>query len=156
MLNAARGDWQAAAADFARSRAMHLAIPNPYGAMLQTYRLGEAKVALGELEAAHLLLAEAHAKAEELRRERMTRRTGFALAGVLRGLGRLAEARPLYEQSLQGARGRGSGFDQARVHDAMATLADTEGRSAEAEEHRAASRAIRRRNGLDDEEGGTA
>jgi hypothetical protein len=38
----------------------------------------------------------------------------------------------------------------------MAELADTEGRTAEAEEHRAASRAIRRRNGLDDEEVGTA
>ncbi|MGY5124128.1 hypothetical protein [Streptomyces nigrescens] len=156
MLNGVRGDWDAAAADFVRSRDMHLAIPNPYGAMLQIYRLGEARAALGELEAAHLLLSEAHARAVELRRERMTRRTGFALAGVLRRLGRTEEARPLYEQSLQGACGRGSGFDQARVHDAMAALAEAEGRSAEAAEHRAASRLIRRRNGLDDEEGGTA
>ncbi len=105
-----------------------MAIPNPYGAMLQTYRLGEARAALGELETAYTLLSEAHAKAVELRRERMTRRTGFALAGVLCGLGRGEEAWPLYEQSLQGARGRGSGFDQARVHDAMTALAETEGR----------------------------
>jgi tetratricopeptide (TPR) repeat protein len=155
MLNGVRGEWDAAAADFVRSRDMHLAIPNPYGAMLQTYRLGEARAALGELEAAHLLLSEAHARAVELRRERMTRRTGFALAGVLRRLGRTEEARPLYEQSLQGACGRGSGFDQARVHDAMAELAEAEGRSAEAAEQRAASRVIRQRNGLDDEAGGT-
>ncbi|MGP2438478.1 hypothetical protein [Streptomyces sp. JW3] len=156
MLKSAGGDWQSAATDFARSRDMHLAIPNPYGAMLQTYRLGEARAALGDLETAYALLSEARAQAVELRRERMTRRTGFALAGVLCGLGRTEEARPLYEQSLRGAHGRGSGFDQARVHDAMTVLAETEGRDAEAAEHRAASRAIRRRNGLDDEEGGTA
>ncbi|MFD7169801.1 tetratricopeptide repeat protein [Streptomyces violascens] len=156
MLKSAGGDWHAAAAEFARSRDMHLAIPNPYGAMLQTYRLGEARAALGELETAYTLLSEARAQAGELRRERMTRRTGFALAGVLCRLGRTDEARPLYEQSLQGARGRGSGFDQARVHDAMTALAETQGRDAEAAEHREASRDIRRRNGLDDEEGGPA
>jgi hypothetical protein len=38
----------------------------------------------------------------------------------------------------------------------MTVLAETEGRDAEAAEHREASRDIRRRNGLDDEEGGTA
>ena len=156
MLKSAGGDWESAAADFARSRDMHLAVPNPYGAMLQTYRLGEARAALGELETAYTLLSEARAKAVELSRERMTRRTGFALAGVLCRLGRTDEARPLYEQSLQGACGRGSGFDQARVHDGMATLAETEGRDDEAAEHREASRDIRRRNGLDDDEGGTA
>ncbi|MEU8967987.1 hypothetical protein AB0D11_01715 [Streptomyces monashensis] len=151
MLNGVRGDWQGAALDFARSRDMNLAIVNPYGVMLQTYRLGEAKAALRELEAAYRLLSEAHASAVELGRERMTRRTGFALAGVLRELGRTDEARPLFEQSLHAARRRGSGFDQARIHDAMAELADTEGQTAEAEGHRAASRAIRQRNGLDDE-----
>jgi len=156
MLKSAGGDWRSAAADFARSRDMHLANQNPYGAMLQTYRLGEARAALGELETAYTLLSEAHAEAAKLRRERMTRRTGFALAGVLCRLGRTQEARPLYEQSLQGALGRGSGFDQARVHDAMTVLAETEGRAAEAAEHREASRDIRRRNGLDDEEDGTA
>jgi tetratricopeptide (TPR) repeat protein len=151
MLNGVRGDWQGAALDFARSRDMNLAIANPYGVMLQTYRLGEAKAALRELEAAYRLLSEAHASAVELGRERMTRRTGFALAGVLRELGRTDEARPLFEQSLHAARRRGSGFDQARIHDAMAELADTQGQTAEAEGHRAASRAIRQRNGLDDE-----
>ncbi|MFR9724345.1 NB-ARC domain-containing protein [Streptomyces sp. MS19] len=156
MLRSVSGDWRAAAADFARSREMHLAIPNPYGAMLQTYRLGEARAALGEAEAAYTLLSEAHAGAAELRRERMTRRTGFALAGVLCALGRTEEARPLYEQSLRSARGRGSGFDQARVHDAMTGLAEAEGRAGEAAEHRAAARDIRRRNGLDDgQEDGT-
>ncbi|MET9773228.1 AAA family ATPase [Streptomyces sp. NPDC006367] len=148
MLDGARGEWASAAAEFARSRRMHLAIPNPYGAMLQTYRLGEARAKLGELEEAYELLAEAHGLAVAQERERMTRRTGFALAGVLCRLGRTAQARPLYEESLRAARRRRSGFDQARVHEAMAELAQSEGRSAEAAEHRAAVRDIRRHNGL--------
>ncbi|MEU8958553.1 hypothetical protein AB0C93_30135 [Streptomyces sp. NPDC048518] len=148
MLNGARGEWNAAVADFARSRDVHLAIANPYGAMLQTYRMGEARLELGELEAAHLLLADAHAEAVTQRRERMSRRTGFALAGVLTRLGRTDEARRLYEQSLAGARERRSDFDQARVHDALGRLEDAAGRGAQAAEHRAAAHDIRRRNGL--------
>ncbi|MFF2409566.1 NB-ARC domain-containing protein [Streptomyces sp. NPDC058092] len=148
MLNSARGDWNAAAADFARSRDVHLAIDNSYGVMLQTYRLGQASAELGDLEAATRLLSEAHAAAVAQDRERMSARTGFALGGVLRQLGRTAEARPLYEQSLAAARRRGSDFDQARILDAFAELAQAEGLSAEAGEHRAAAEAIRRRNGL--------
>ncbi|MEV8017535.1 hypothetical protein AB0O76_14565 [Streptomyces sp. NPDC086554] len=148
MLKGARGDWAAAVGDFANSRDVHRAIPNPYGVMLQTYRMGEARMRLGETDAAYALLAEAHEAAREQVRERMTRRTGFALAGALRRLGRGPEAQRLYEEALQGARGRGSGFDQARVHDAMADLAAEEGRSGDAEEHREAAHEIRRRNGL--------
>lgn len=148
MLNGARGEWAAAASDFARSRDVHLAIPNPYGAMLQTYRMGEARLKLGEVETAHRLLTEAHAEAVTLRRERMSRRTGFALAGALARLGRTDEARRLYEQSLEGARKRRSGFDQARVHDALGRLEEAAGRGAQAAEHRAAAHDIRRRNGL--------
>ncbi|WP_406385704.1 tetratricopeptide repeat protein [Streptomyces sp. NBC_01618] len=148
MLNSARGDWNAAAADFARSRDVHLAIDNSYGVMLQTYRLGQASAELGDPEAATRLLSEAHAAAVAQGRERMSARTGFALGAVLRQLGRTAEARPLYEQSLAAARRRGSGFDQARIRDAFAELAQAEGLSAEAGEHRAAAEAIRRRNGL--------
>jgi tetratricopeptide (TPR) repeat protein len=148
MLNGARGEWRTAAADFARSRDVHLAISNAYGVMLQTYRMGEAQAELGELETALRLLSEAHAAAEALHRERMIGRTGFALAGVQRRLGRGDEARRRYEQSLQGARRRRSGFDQARIHDAMADLAEAEGRDTEAGEHRAAALEIRRRNGL--------
>ncbi|MEU1150252.1 tetratricopeptide repeat protein [Streptomyces sp. NPDC005863] len=148
MLNGARGEWAAAVADFARSRDVHLAIANPYGAMLQTYRMGEARLELGELDVAHLLLADAHAEAVAQRRERMSRRTGFALAGVLTRLGRTDEARRLYEQSLEGARERRSDFDQARVHDALGRLEEAAGRDAQAAEHRAAAHDIRRRNGL--------
>ncbi|MGA4838747.1 AAA family ATPase [Streptomyces sp. G45] len=151
MLNGARGQWSAAAADFERSRDLHRAIPNPYGAMLLTYRLGEARAELGDLETAHRLLSDAHERAAELGRERMTRRTGFALAGVLRRLGRTQESRPLYELSLRAARRRGSGFDEARVHEAMAALAQSEGRTADAADHRAAALGIRRRNGLSGE-----
>ncbi|WP_210577934.1 ATP-binding protein [Streptomyces sp. GESEQ-4] len=148
MLNGARGEWAAAVSDFARSRDVHLAIPNPYGAMLQTYRMGEAQLKLGELETAHRLLAEAHAEAVTQRRERMSRRTGFALAGVLTRLGHTDEARRLYEESLEGARKRRSDFDQARVHDALGRLEEAAGRGDRAAEHRAAAHDIRRRNGL--------
>ncbi|MGW0756029.1 hypothetical protein ACWD1Y_05990 [Streptomyces sp. NPDC002814] len=148
MLNGARGEWAAAVSDFARSRDVHLAIPNPYGAMLQTYRMGEAQLKLGDLETAHRLLAEAHAEAVTQRRERMSRRTGFALAGVLTRLGHTDEARRLYEQSLEGARERRSDFDQARVHDALGRLEEAAGRGDRAAEHRAAAHDIRRRNGL--------
>ncbi|MFJ6661869.1 tetratricopeptide repeat protein [Streptomyces sp. NPDC091377] len=148
MYEGARGAWATAAAQFARSLEMHQAIPNPYGAMLQTYRLGEARARLGELEAALELLTEAHEDAVAQQRERMARRTGFALAGVLCRLGRTVEGRQLYEQSLEAARRRRSGSDQARVLDAMAELAQAEGRSGEAVDHRTAAHEIRRRNGL--------
>ncbi|WP_406156894.1 tetratricopeptide repeat protein [Streptomyces sp. NBC_01005] len=148
MLCSARGDWNAAAADFTSSREVHLAIDNAYGAMLQTYRLGEANAKLGDLDEAARLLTEAHDAAVAQHRARLSARTGFALGGVLRRLGRTDEARVLYERSLDGARQRGSGFDEARVLDALAELAGTEGAGAAAGEHRAAAEAIRRRNGL--------
>nr|WP_329586696.1 tetratricopeptide repeat protein [Streptomyces sp. NBC_01362] len=148
MLSSARGDWNAAAADFTSSREVHLAIDNAYGAMLQTYRLGEANAKLGDLDEAARLLTEAHDAAVAQHRARLSARTGFALGGVLRRLGRTDEARVLYERSLDGARQRGSGFDEARVLDALAELAGTEGAGAAAGEHRAAAEAIRRRNGL--------
>ncbi|GAB7061967.1 hypothetical protein JCM12681A_36770 [Streptomyces mexicanus] len=149
MLCGVRGEWGPAATEFARSREMHLEIGNSYGAMLQTYRLGQAQEKLGDLEAACELLTEAHEMALAQGRERMSRRTGFALAGVLCRLGRTDRARPLYEESLRAARRRRSGFDEARVHDALAELAQGEGRTAEAAEHRTAARDIRRHNGLD-------
>ncbi|MEU9759126.1 tetratricopeptide repeat protein [Streptomyces sp. NPDC047985] len=148
MLNSARGDWNAAISDFARSREVHRAIPNPYGALLQTYRMGQASAELGDLEEAYRLLTEAHEAAVADHRERMTARTGFVLGGVLRRLGRTHEARRLYGQALERARQRGSDVEQVRVLDAFAELAHDEGRDTEAEEHRAAADAIRNRNGL--------
>ncbi|WP_306318994.1 MULTISPECIES: hypothetical protein [unclassified Streptomyces] len=148
MLKGAQGHWADAVTDFAASRDVHRVISNPYGVMLQTYRMGEALARLDDTEGAHRLLAEAHASAREQGRARMTLRTGFALAGVLARLDRRDEARVLYEESLDGARGRGSGFDEARVRDAMADLAVADGRHGEAEEHRRAAHEIRHRNGL--------
>jgi tetratricopeptide (TPR) repeat protein len=149
MLHSVRGDWEAAAGDFAKSREVHRSIPNPYGVLLQTYRLGEAKTRLGELAEAERLLAEAHEQAETDGRERLTARTGFALGHVLRPLGRTEEARRLYQESLDAARARGADSDEARVLDAFAELAAEEGHAEEAEQHRAAARAIRQRQGLD-------
>ncbi|MFF4175619.1 tetratricopeptide repeat protein [Streptomyces sp. NPDC001750] len=148
MLNSARGDWNAAIGDFARSRELHRMIPNPYGVLLQTYRMGQASAELGDLEEAERLLTEAHDAAVADHRERMTARTGFVLGGVLRRLGRTDEARRLYGEALARARERGSEFEQVRVLDAFAELTRDEGRDTEAEEHRAAADAIRNRNGL--------
>ncbi len=152
MLHSVLGEWEAAAADFARSREVHAAISNAYGVMLQTYRLGQARAELGDLEGAARLLAEARDAAEASRRGRMTARTGFALAHVLRRLGQGERARRLYQESLDAARGRGSDFDEARVLDALAALAREEGRPEEAQDHRAAAAAVRRRNGLEQEQ----
>ncbi|RBM12661.1 tetratricopeptide repeat protein [Streptomyces sp. PT12] len=147
MLHAAQGRWEAAADAYERARLVHEEISNAYGVMLQTYRLGEAVAALGDTERAAALLGEAHEAARELKRTRMTARTGFALGGVLRTLGRREEARGLYEAALEGARDRGSTFDEARVLDALAELAEESGNAAEATTHREAARALRARNG---------
>ncbi|CAL9499421.1 hypothetical protein SUDANB145_03386 [Streptomyces sp. enrichment culture] len=148
MLKGARGEWRAALDDFAGSRDLHRAIPNPYGVLLQTYRMGEASAKTGDLEAAHRLLSEAYSGFVEQGRERLIGRSAFALAGVLHRLGRADEARALYVQALGRADRRRSGFDLARVHDALAELDAAEGNVAEAEEHRAEARSLRRRDGL--------
>ncbi|MCT2590799.1 hypothetical protein LHJ74_12900 [Streptomyces sp. N2-109] len=150
MLLSAQGDWAGAAELFRASRETHRAIPNPYGVMLQTYRLGQATAELGRLEQAAELLEEAHATAAALDRARMTARTGFALAGVLRRIGQPARARELYLESLGSARARGSGQDEARTLDALAALAQEDGNEAEAREHREAARAARERNTADE------
>ncbi|MFI6682804.1 NB-ARC domain-containing protein [Streptomyces sp. NPDC050485] len=148
MLKGARGEWSAALADFTVSRDMHRAIPNPYGVLLLTYRMGEANAKVGDLETAHRLLSEAHTGFVAQHRERLIGRSAFALAGVLHRLGRTSEARELYQQALGRAGRRRSGFDRARVHDALADLDTAEGNVADAEEHRTAAQALRRRNGL--------
>lgn len=148
MLKAARGEWDEALADFTVSRDMHRAIPNPYGDVLQTYRMGEASAKTGDMEGARRLLSEAHAGFVAKGRERLIGRSAFALAGVLYRLGRTDEARELYQRSLGQADKRRSGSDLARVHDALAELDTAEGHLAEAEEHRVAAQTFRRRNGL--------
>lgn len=148
MLKGALGQWSSALDDFTGSRDLHQAIPNPYGILLQTYRMGEANAKAGDLEAARRLLSEAHAGFVAKKRERLIGRSAFALAGVLHQLGRPDEARALYEESLGRADRRRSGFDLARVHDALADLDTAEGRLTEAEAHRTTARTLRRRNGL--------
>nr|WP_308802039.1 tetratricopeptide repeat protein [Streptomyces polyasparticus] len=151
MLHGRRGEWQQALAEYSAARDVHRGLSNSeYGVMLQTYRMGEARSKLGDLETARSLLEEAHAGISAQRRERMTGRSAFLLAGVVRGLGDPAGARRLYQQSLDSARRRNSGFDLLRIHDALAELGEEEGRLAEAEEHRTAARAIRQRSGLDE------
>ena len=147
MLHQARGDRAAAAADFEAARRMHEAIPNPYGVMLMTYRLGQAVAGLGEDERAAALLEDAHVLARDLRRERMTARTGVALAGVLRRLGQGDRAHTLYMAALESARKRKSAYDEARILGSLAALAEEAGDLAEAQRHRRLADALRRDNG---------
>ncbi|MDT0266514.1 hypothetical protein RM844_09410 [Streptomyces sp. DSM 44915] len=147
MLHGRRGDWQSAAADFAEARQVHRDIDNAYGVLLQTYRLGEALAALGEYQRAAELLTQAHRLAAEQHRERLLGRTGLALAGVLRRLGRPAEARARYEAALANARARGATYEEARVLRAFAELAAEQGESAEAATLRAAAKRIEARHG---------
>lgn len=146
-LRMAQGEWHDAAVDFEAARERHLAIPNGYGVLLLTYRLGQAVAALGELERAAGLLEQAHATAREDGRERLTARTGFALGGVLQRLGRTDEARGLYAASLTSARERGADLDATLTLDALARLAEETGDETGAREHRAEAAALRGRHG---------
>ncbi|MGW1296062.1 regulator [Streptomyces sp. NPDC002533] len=147
-LNGVRGDWATAAGDFEESRDLHRAIPNPYGEMLLTYRLGQARAALGEPEAAVSLLTLAHGMAREQERVRMTGRTALALGEALRTAGRTADARELLGSALDISRARGSDVAAAGVLDALALLADDEGRPEEAAERRSEAESLRRSHGL--------
>ncbi len=149
MLSSAQGDWASAAADFEASGRIHIEIENDYGAMLQTYRLGQALAELGESELprAITLLEQAHAQAREDGRARMAARTGFELGRVLHRVGRRDEARALYEAALVGARQRGSGREEVRSLEALADLADETGAPDTARQHRAAADAVRERGG---------
>jgi hypothetical protein len=148
MFCSVRGDWAGAAAHFEASRRVHTEIGNRYGVLLQTYRLGEAAAALGQPERAAALLTECHDEAEAMGRERITARTGSALAGVLAGLGRADEARELYQAALVSARVRHAEAEECAVLDALGDLAEKSGRGDEAVAHRAAARIVRERNGL--------
>jgi tetratricopeptide (TPR) repeat protein len=147
-LRGAKGDWDGAVADFTGALEVHVSIGNDYGVALLSYRLGEAFALLGETARAADLLQQAHSMMSRLGRERMTARTGFALAGVLRGLGQADRARELYAFALDSARGRGSEFDEARVLDALAALADETGDSAAGQDYRDRAAEIRERNGV--------
>ncbi|CAM5235795.1 ATP-binding protein [Streptomyces sp. JUS-F4] len=147
-LSGVRGDWASAVQDFEESRDLHRAIPNPYGEMLLTYRLGEAHLKLGDPETAADLLSLAHTTALTQGRARMTGRTGLALGQALCQVGRTAEARGFVEASLDAARGRKSDLGAAGALDVLARIADDEGNTGEAEEHRNAAEELRRRHGL--------
>ncbi|OCC12852.1 hypothetical protein [Streptomyces sp. PTY087I2] len=148
MLKGARGDWPSAVREFEECLDLHLAIPNPYGEMLLRYRLGEAHLKLGDPEPAVRLLRPAHSMARTQGRARMTGRTGLALGQALRLIGRMAEARRFVEASLDAARDRKSDIGAADVLDVLAQVADDEGNTAEAEEHRNAAQELRQRHGL--------
>ncbi len=143
---AVQGRWEQAVPDYQESLRIHQEIDNPYGAMLLTYLLGEAAWGLGRVEQADTLLTAAHTAAKgQKNRERMTARTGFALAHVKRAAGLFDAAEELYEASLAAARARASTFDEVRVLDALAALADDRGATDAARAHRTQAEAIRRR-----------
>ncbi|MFE7528164.1 NB-ARC domain-containing protein [Kitasatospora sp. NPDC057542] len=142
-LASVQGDWAAAVPDFEAARAEHLAIGNTYGAMLQTYLLGRAALALGDPGRAVTLLTEAHRVATELRRARMASRTAFELATALRAAGRPEEAAPHYRAALDGARARHSAADELRVLDALADFHQELGEAERAAGYRAEAERLR-------------
>ncbi|MGW0531192.1 tetratricopeptide repeat protein [Streptomyces sp. NPDC003032] len=147
MLSSARDDWAAAAADFEASGRIHTEIGNAYGAMLQTYRLGQAVLELGEPDRAATLLARAHAEAHALGRARMTGRTGFELGRALARLGRFDEAATLFDSALAAARQRGSAKEELRTLRALTALAEEAGDAARAREFHARAEEVRVRGG---------
>ncbi|MBV2156522.1 tetratricopeptide repeat protein [Kitasatospora sp. SUK 42] len=142
-LASVQNDWAAAIPDFEAARAEHLAIDNRYGAMLQTYLLGRAALALGDPDRAVTLLTEAHEVATELRRDRMISRTAFELGTALWTAGRPAEAEPHYRAALAGARARQSSTDQLRVLDRLAAFHEELGEAEEAAGYRAEAARLR-------------
>ncbi|GAA1411829.1 hypothetical protein GCM10009639_63690 [Kitasatospora putterlickiae] len=146
-LASVRGDWAAAVPDFEAAREEHRAIGNAYGVMLQTYLLGRAAVALGELPHAIDLLTEAHTSARALGRERMTARTGFELGSALRAAARWPEAARLYEAALTAARDRRSPGDELRVLEALTALSEETADTEAATTYRAAADALRIQEG---------
>ncbi|MEU8888295.1 tetratricopeptide repeat protein [Streptomyces sp. NPDC048442] len=146
-LLAVQEQWAESVPYFEESRRIHHEIGNAYGAMLQTYLLGRSAQGMGDPGLAATLLGEAHTAARALGRERMTARTGFALGGVLHGLGRTDEARKLYEAALDSAQLRHSTFDEARVHEALAALATDTGDTERAAAHAGSAAAIRKAAG---------
>ncbi|AYN38869.1 hypothetical protein D9753_08010 [Streptomyces dangxiongensis] len=147
LLKSAQRDWTGATADFEAARQVHAAIENAYGVLLQTYLLGRTALSQGEPERAVALLSTAHSMAREQDRERMTSRAGFELGRALRRAGRAAEAGGLVRAALVNARERGSTFDEARVLEELAALADELGETAEAEEYRTAAQLLAARSG---------
>ncbi|NML52578.1 tetratricopeptide repeat protein [Streptomyces sp. R302] len=142
LLKGETGDLTGAAEDFEASRAIHLAIGNRYGAMLQTYLLGKNALRRGAHEEAVAHLEQAHEGMVELERERMTARTGFELGRALRLTGRHEEALPLATAALASARARASRTDEVRVLRELALVAEAYGDPSGAEEHRAEARRI--------------
>lgn len=148
-LCGARGKWGEAVTNFKKALRVSEEIGNSYGVMHLSYRLGEAAAKLGEPQQAVEWLERAHRMAEdEELSDRLFARIGFALGGVLHGLGQVTRVHELYAESLKSAQSRHSDFDQLRVLDALATLADEVGNAAAAQNYRAAAKKIRGKNGV--------
>ncbi|MCS0637491.1 hypothetical protein NX801_17830 [Streptomyces sp. LP05-1] len=143
----AHAEWARAAQCFQSSRAIHLALENAYGVLVQTYRWGEVAARLGDLERAAALLTEAYASAAADRRGRLTGRIQYALAGVEARRGHREEAGAHYLAALDRARARRAGREEERVLIALAGYAEEGGDPAGAERYRELARAVRERNG---------
>ncbi|MDT9687788.1 NB-ARC domain-containing protein [Streptomyces sp. P9(2023)] len=118
-----RGDWAGSIPDFLAARRLHEEIPNPYGAMLQTYLLARSYRESGEWDTALAHAEQAHAAADGLKRARMTARTGLERGRALHALGRREEAAPLYEAALSSARERHAAREETEILELIAALA---------------------------------
>ncbi|MFI5755208.1 tetratricopeptide repeat protein [Streptomyces sp. NPDC051569] len=142
------GQWDGAVECFGRSRAIHLAIGNPYGALLQGFLLGRTLRTAGRLAEAESELTGALDQARELDRSRVIARSAAELGRVRRALGRPDQAVAALREALAVEERRGSTYDEATLHEELAELARETGDTEAAEEHRARARALRDQAGV--------
>ncbi|WP_073808702.1 ATP-binding protein [Kitasatospora sp. CB01950] len=148
--DAAREHFDAALADFAEARAVHLAIGNAYGAALQTYQCAKAEAAADDQAAAAELFDRAHRLFAAMPgRGRIAARARSGLGRALLRAGRCTDAEPHLTAALADAEERGSTFDEARIRTDLATLADRTDRPREAAAHRARAAELRATHGGD-------
>ncbi|MFE3598483.1 tetratricopeptide repeat protein [Streptomyces sp. NPDC059142] len=134
---------------FERSRALHAALPNPYGVLLQSLLLGRTLRAAGRSAEAGEELETALALAREEDHPRMIGRTAAELGRTYRDAGRPERAFAAYEEALDQERRRESTYDQAVLHEELAALAEEAGDRERAEEHRGSARELRVRAGAE-------
>ncbi|WP_051967525.1 NB-ARC domain-containing protein [Kitasatospora mediocidica] len=136
-LHQARGELDAAQADFERSQEINEEIDHPRGVMLQLYHLagvailrGSAREAITLLDRAAVLAA---GSADRRPDRRMTGRIAQAAGAAHLALGERQQAEDALRLALETAVGRASEMDEAQARDALAGIvADPK----EAGEHR--------------------
>ncbi|MFE3828571.1 NB-ARC domain-containing protein [Streptomyces sp. NPDC059092] len=138
-----------AVSNFERSRAIHDAVGNPYGVLLQGFLLGRTLRAAGRPDEAGAELETTLGLAREQDHTRMIGRTAAELGRTHRDAGRPEQAVAAYEEALTQERRRKSTYDQAVLHEELAALAVETGDRETAREHRSSAEELRVRAGAE-------